>query len=342
MSILCNHLAERGNEVYLATDTHTPFAYSLNDSVRLKPLYPVRFLEKSLFVRFFQLYASIREIAKDVRPDVIISFTYGINAKVLLATRGLRIPVIACERTTLNVRMSVINKIRRLYIARLANCLTVQTQYDYDYLGKRFQKKVVMPNPLEFPIRYAKEIKEKIVLTVGAVDRWEDKGFGGLIELWSKLGKKFPDWRLQIAGGGNEFNMGCLRNLIDKFQAQDSVQLLGYRNDVCGLMYRSSVFVLASRQEGMPNCLIEAMSQGCACLSFDCIAGPREIITDGISGLLVADQNWQEMEMKLASVLGSAEMRERLATNALKEVERFSVERIVDKWENIFKNVVDK
>ena len=342
MSILCNHLAERGHDVYLATDTHAPFAYSLNDSVRLKPLYPVRFLEKSLFVRFFQLYASIREIAKDVRPDVIISFTYGINAKVLLATRGLRIPVIACERTTLNTKMSVINKIRRLYIARLANCLTVQTQYDYDYLGKRFQKKIVMPNPLEFPIRYVKEAKEKIVLTVGAVDRWEDKGFGGLIELWGKLSKKFPDWKLQIAGGGNDFNVGCLRKLIDKFQVQDSVQLLGYRNDVCDLMYKSAVFVLASKQEGMPNCLIEAMSQGCACLSFDCVAGPREIITDGSSGLLVTDQNWQEMEMKLACVLDSVEMRERLATHALKEVERFSVEQNIDKWECVFKNVAHK
>ena len=273
---------------------------------------------------------------------VIISFTYGINAKVLLATRGLRIPVIACERTTLNTKMYVINKIRRLYIARLAKCLTVKTQYDYDYLGKRFQKKIVMPNPLEFPIRYVKEAKEKIVLTVGAVDRWEDKGFGGLIELWGKLSKKFPDWKLQIAGGGNDFNVGCLRKLIDKFQVQDSVQLLGYRNDVCDLMYKSAVFVLASKQEGMPNCLIEAMSQGCACLSFDCVAGPREIITDGSSGLLVTDQNWQEMEMKLACVLDSVEMRERLATHALKEVERFSVEQIIDKWECVFKNVAHK
>lgn len=340
MSILCNHLAERGHEVYLATDTDAPFAYQLRDVVRVKSLYPENFSEKSKFVRFFQLYASIRRIAKEVQPDIIVSFTYVLNAKVLLATLGLRIPVIACERTTFNVRMSVLNKIRRLYIARLADCLTVQTQYDYNYLGKRFRQKVVMPNPLDFPLRYKKEVKEKIVLTVGAVDRWEDKGFGGLIKLWGNMSKRYPDWELWIVGDGNKQSMRTLEMMIEQYRLRNSVRLLGYRDDVYDLMYKSAVFVLASKQEGMPNCLIEAMSQGCACISFDCVAGPREIITDGISGRLVSDQNWYEMEEKLGYMLGDERVRERFAINALKEVGRFSAKQILDRWEELLKRLV--
>lgn len=340
MSILCNHLVERGHEVYLATDTDAPFAYQLRDAVRVKSLYPENFEEKPKFMRFVQLYASIRRIAKEVQPDVIVSFTYVINAKVLLATLGLRIPVVACERTTFNVRMSVLNKIRRLYIARLADCLTVQTQYDYNYLGKRFRQKVVMPNPLDFSLRYKKEVKEKIVLTVGSVDRWEDKGFDGLIKLWGNMNKRYPDWELWIVGDGNKQSMRTLEMMVEQYRLRDCVRLLGYREDVCDLMYKSAVFVLASKQEGMPNCLIEAMSQGCACVSFDCIAGPREIITDGVCGLLIGDQNWQEMREKLEYIIEDDGVRERFAVNALKEVGRFSVDRILDRWEVLFKQLV--
>lgn len=336
ISILCNSLSEQGYEVCLATNTDKFFAYTLCENVQIRSLYPACYEKKSFLSRFFQLYASIRKIVKEVNPDVVISFTYVMNAKVLLATRGLEIPVIACERTTLNVKMSFLNKVRRLYISRLADCLTVQTQYDYRHLGSQFPRKLVMPNPLDFPLRYEKNLKRNIVLTVGSVDRWEDKGFGGLIELWGPISKKYPDWELQIAGDGNEDNFRCLRELVERNQVGDSVKLLGYCGNVCDLMYRSAVFVLASRQEGMPNCLMEAMSQGCACISFDCVAGPNEIITQNVSGILVADQDFDEMEETIGDVVGNEDLRDTLARNAIKEVKRFTIPEIMPLWMNLF------
>lgn len=339
ISILCNSLSERGYEVFLATNTDKPFAYKLCERVQIKSLYPVCYEKKSFLKRFFQLYASIRKIVKEVNPDIVISFTYAMNAKVLLATRGVGISVIACERTTLNVSMSFLNKLRRLYISRLADCLTVQTQYDYQYLGSRFPRKLVMPNPLDFPLRYEKNVKKNIVLTVGSIDRWEDKGLGGLIELWGLISRKYPGWELQIAGDGNEENFRCLRELIERCQVRDSVKLLGYCGNVCDLMYRSAIFVLASKQEGMPNCLIEAMSQGCACISFDCVAGPNEIITQHVSGILVQDQDFDQMKETIGRVIGNEDLRDTLARNAIKEVERFTLPKILPLWMNLFENI---
>lgn len=339
ISILCNSLSDQGYEVFLATNTDKSFAYTLCERVQIKSLYPTYYEKKSFFKRFFQLYASIRRVVKEVNPNIVISFTYVMNAKVLLATRGLGIPIIACERTTLNVSMSFLNKVRRLYISRLADCLTVQTQYDYQFLDSKFPWKLVMPNPLDFPLRYEKNVKKNIVLTVGSVDRWEDKGFGGLIELWGSISRKYPGWELQIAGDGNEENFHRLRELIERCRASDSVKLLGYCGNVCDLMYRSAIFVLASKQEGMPNCLIEAMSQGCACISFDCIAGPNEIITQHVSGVLVSDQDFDQMKETLRRVIENEDLRDTLARNAIKEVERFTLPKILPLWMNLFENI---
>lgn len=342
MAILCNKLAERNHEIYLATNTDRPFAYPLCSDVHIIPLYPSNYARRSRLFRFFALYSLIREIAKRVKPEVIISFMYTLNAKVLLATLGLGIPVVVSERTTFDIRQSWLARFRRLYVNRLAACVTVQTQYDYRYLGKRLPRKTVMPNPLDFPLRYDRTLKEKIVLTVGSVDRWEDKGFGILIEIWKGLVKEHPDWQLVIAGGGNEKNFECLKSVVERYGVTDSVRLLGFRKDVCELMYKSAVFVLASKYEGMPNCLLEAMSQGCACVSFDCVTGPAEMITEGYSGILVENQNVQKMAFALHKVMQDEELRNMLSEGALQDVTRYLPDNIIARWEVLLSECVEK
>jgi len=337
MSILCNRLAERGYDVYLATNTDRHFAYSLHTDVHIISLYPANYKRLPRFLRFLVLYFSIRRIAQRIKPELMVSFMYTLNAKVLLATLGLGIPVIVSERTTFAIRQSVMDRIRRLYINRLAACVTVQTQYDYHYLGKRLPRKTVMPNPLDFPLRYDKASKEKIVLAVGSVDRWEDKGFGVLIEVWKGLVEKNPEWKLVIAGGGSEMNFERLKAVVERFSVKESVQLLGYCKDVCGLMYKSAVFVLASKYEGMPNCLLEAMSQGCACVSFNCIAGPAEMITDHFSGILVENQDAQKLADAIQEVMQNEELRNALSEGALQEVARYLPDEIITHWEELFR-----
>ena len=63
-------------------------------------------------------------------------------------------------------------------------------------------------------------------------------------------------------------------------------------------MVKSEIYILTSRHEGLPMVLIEAMSQGMACIAYDCVSGPSEIISHGENGLLVSDQNKDEMTLK--------------------------------------------
>lgn len=336
MSILCNELVDRQHEVYLATNTKVPIAYELNDEIKIVSLYPDNYHKMIRPLRFCGLLSSIRKIATHVKPDVIISFLYGLNAKVIISTLGLSIPVIASEHITFDMSVSFINKIRRYYINELASKTTILTKHDYAYLGKRLHNKIVMPNPLSFPIWNGKEERRKNILAVGSIDRWKMKGFDNLIKIWSNIAYLYPDWNLDIAGTGSNNSLNYLEELVIQNSLQGRVHFLGFQSDIAKVMQQSSIFVLSSRYEGLPMVLLEAMSQGCACVSFDCVSGPNEIISQNKSGILVENQNLEELEYSLSKVIEDEKLREHLSYNAIKEAAVYLPEKIVLKWENLF------
>ena len=96
---------------------------------------------------------------------------------------------------------------------------------------------------------------------------------------------------------------------------------------------RATVFVLASRHEGFPNVLVEAMSCGLPVVSTDCPSGPADLVTDGVDGLLCPVGNVQAMADRVAQLLGSARTRMRLGTEALATRERLAPARIARQWE---------
>jgi len=342
MSVLTNEFVRREHQVYLATNCDQPFAYSLHPAIQCISLYPRAYGQKSRLFRPFYLLKSIRSIAVNVHPDVIVSFMYDMTSYVLPAVWGLSIPVVASEHTTYDREMSLSDKIKRFYINDWAARVTILTWHDYHFLGKRLPGKVVLPNPLTFDIHLGLKEKRRNILAIGRLDGWYVKGFDNLIKIWAGIAHFYPDWKLEFVGEGSEQSRGYLTKLVKQYNIEESVRFLNFRKDIDKLMQESSVFVLSSRNEGFPMCLIEAMSQGMACVSFNCISGPDEIITPDVSGLLVPDQDLVEMRKALCRVIEGTEIREELSQNAIHEVERFSKEKIVSLWENLFKEVTCK
>ncbi len=335
--VICNKLVERGYEIYLATNLKIPFVYEPDERIKLADIYVERSGNK---VRNVYRYAKrIRQVAKVVNPDIIISFIWPLNSVVIPAVAGLRAPVIASEHSTFDKKMSFYEYFTRFYMNRWAKKVTILTHYDYNYLGKRLPNKLVLPNPLPYKPAEENVERKKRILAVGDINRWYVKGFDTLIRVWAGIASGYPGWQLYIAGGGSPENLSVLKNMAEEYKVSDSVCFTGFRNDIDKLMRESSVFVLSSRYEGFPMVVLEAMSQGCACVCFDCKTGPAEIIDPGKTGLLVKNQDEGDLKNNLIKVMDDGSLRSELSARAMDEIRRFSAGTITDRWEALFREI---
>lgn len=344
---IANELARRGHHITVATTTALPIAYEVSPSVKLTDILRGKNYKANKIRTACRLFYNIRSITKTEKPDVVVSFLSGMNKYVIMALYRSRYPVIACEHTTFNKpsqRHSLAQYIIRWQINKLADKVTVLTEYDKHYVGNRIKNIVVMPNPLSFDaiteeLFKNSDSKRRNILVCGSLDRHVNKGFDEMISKYRMIADKYPNCDLDILGGGREDSVNYLKRLIVENNLVDRIHLLGYSKNVSNEMLKHKYFVLCSKTEGMPMALMEAMAIGCACISFACISGPSEIINDGEDGILVEDQNFDALLQQLSDLIENDRKRRTLALKAIHNIQRFSLKKIGDKWEILLREV---
>lgn len=155
-----------------------------------------------------------------------------------------------------------------------------------------------------------------------------------LLDAWADAAPHHPDWVLRIYGAGVE--EPALRAHAATLGLTDSVQWMGSTDDVLGALRGASVFAQASRAEGFPITLLEAMAAGVPVAAFDCAPGVREIVEHGEDGLLARLGNTMELAGHLRVLMADRELRDRLGDNAFRNVQRYSSAEITDRWEELF------
>jgi len=129
---------------------------------------------------------------------------------------------------------------------------------------------------------------------------------------------------------------------IRQLNLEDSIELIPSTDNVVKHYQESSIYVMSSRYEGLPLVLIEAMSMGLPIVSFDCETGPRDIVTHDVTGRLVPPFDTNKLAQELNDLMNDAPTRELYSQNALKNVEKFETEKILDQWELLFKQLKTK
>ena len=220
------------------------------------------------------------------------------------------------------------------------NKIIVQTNQNRLYLNKNFQdcSVEVIPNLIIYPIPITGRILDpvsvvqkhkKIILAAGRLHKF--KQFDVLIDSFSLIKDKYKDWDLVILGDGEERR--SLTNQIINLKMDKRIHLPGIVGNVSSWYDRADLFVLSSLVEGFPNVLLEAMSYGLPCVSFDCDTGPRELINNGINGILV-NPNEKEFGLSkaISSILNDEKLRNDISGNALLTRNNNSIKKIIHKW----------
>ncbi|WP_411105475.1 glycosyltransferase [Streptomyces sp. cmx-4-9] len=275
----------------------------------------------------------LSELFRAARPGsvVIVTQVWAMEWVALADTKGLSVIGMSHESFEASQKSTRGERVRRHY--REVDRLLVLTAEDSDlWIRSGMQNVGSMPNPLPFMPADPAPRTGKVVASVGRLAF--EKGVDLLLDAWADTAPHHPDWVLRIYGAGVE--EPALRAHCTSLGLDDSVEWRGSTDDVLGALREASVFAQASRAEGFPITLLEAMAAGVPVAAFDCAPGVREIVTHGEDGLLARLGNTMELAGHLRLLMADQELRDRLGDAAFRSVQRYSSSEITDRWEALF------
>ncbi len=167
-----------------------------------------------------------------------------------------------------------------------------------------------------------------VITSVGHVHPRKDQIT--LVRALSDLRRARPDRlvRLAIVGNASGEYADEVRALVEELGLGDDVVLLGLQVNPLAYVARSAVFVLSSRNEGMPVTLLEAMACGTPAVSTDCPSGPRWLFDEERCGLLAPVGDHAALSRQIGRVLDDPALGERLRAGGRARAKRFTPERI--------------
>ena len=267
---------------------------------------------------FYKSLFWLRKTIKKINPNAILVYNKFYGALVSLALISTDYDVFVSEASSPLYRwpfkQKILNKIA--YKVRPPRGVKAQTNVSYPFLRRYYDKKTrikVIPNPLRQVELYPEIKRKKWILAAG---RFGDplKGFDRLIEAYAKI--KNTDWNLVFAGGDEDGQY--LKDQAANLGVLDKIIFLGKVSDIDIVYAQAGIFVMPSRSEGFPNALCEAMGAGLPCISFDFISGPRDMITNGVNGILVKDGDIDGLAIAIDHLTSDVNLRNSLSIQALR------------------------
>lgn len=288
---------------------------------------------------YLRVIPKLRRFLKEREIDVIVDIDIVLDVLSLPASAGLRTKVVSWEHFNCEYEMSSLYRrwILKYSVKRTDYVITLTERDRADYgkrLGRR-QNISVIGNPLQETACGDKAGRENWLITVGNLV--PVKGLDYLGQVAVRILKTHADWKWMVLGEGEE--RAYLEGLIRENALQEQLCLTGRVSDVGAYLSRAKIYVMTSRREGLPMCLLEAKAFRLPAVSFDVATGPAEIIEDGINGYLIEPYDCQAMADKLEGLMEDEALWERFSLNACRGLDRFRPEHILKQWNDILEEL---
>ena len=282
----------------------------------------------------------LRDYFKYSRPDVAISFLPPANTPTLLASRGTGVKVIPTNHNVPEKdyrdprRWSSNPHDRKLRLSALRHAALIHTLFREfaDWFPDSLQNRmVVVHNYVSNDVLRYRPVPErdKVVLAVGRLA--PVKNYPVLVEAWSQIADRFPQWRLVIYGDGPHRDR--LAELIDRLGVKGSVELAGHRTDMGEVYARSSIFCHPALFEGFGLAPAEALALKMPVIAFSDCAGVNQFVKNDVNGLMVGRAAGATgLAAALEKLMSDPGLLSRLGEAGPESVATFTEEHFANAW----------
>lgn len=207
------------------------------------------------------------------------------------------------------------------------------------HLGAK--RTIVIPNGIDMSA-YALPRKSNGKIKIIFIGRliWA-KGIHDLIEAISLLPSNVRE-RICVSIIGDGSYQATLKDMVRQKELSSCTLLCGKapRNEIPALLSQADIFVNPSYSEGLPTTVLEAAASGAAIIATD-VGGTREIIDDGISGLVIPPKKPEILRDALLRLINDPQLRRKIGTSAKEQVQKkFDWELVTQQYHSLFKRVI--
>lgn len=324
--------------VLLVKDNKQSF-YSLPDNIDIISINEPLILDmKNRLNRIFSVMKNLCNVIIKLKIflkmnefDYLYTVTPLNSLEFYLASPNLIKKMVISEHASAFAVNKIYHQIKR-YLYPKAYCISVPNKTDCRIYKSWGCRTVYIPHLTTFKPQKKNRLDTKIILNVGRLT--SDKRQLELLKIWNNIKEK-NGWKLRIVGSGEEKK--SLYNEIKRFKMEDTVELIEHTPDIQSIYKNASVFVFTSRMEGFGMALLEAMSFGIPCISYDCPSGPRDIIKNGYNGFLIDNGNMEEMRDGIEKIMNfQFDELLSLGKHAFITAREWNNEEILRKWEKVY------
>lgn len=329
ISILSNDYCANGWDVEIALLLQNRVEYELDPRIRIVDLTG----KNASYIKNVPGWiGGIRRYLKQTKPDRVVAFAGRINALVLTAAIGLKLPIVVSERNdpkhdgrgTLMLHYCDL-------IYRRAKAIVFQNRHEqHCFSAVHESRSYVIPNPIRVTAVREKSDYGQVVATAGRLS--DQKNQKMLVAAMELVRREYPDATCRIYGAGEL--QEALQAQIDTLGLHEAVTLEGKVSDIHERLAQCDLFVMTSDFEGLSNALIEAMMVGLPCISTD-YPGADELIQHGQNGLLVSCKDETALAEAIKTLFADPKRMAQLADNAQTSAEQYRAEPVLELWRNV-------
>lgn len=346
--ITCYQFPETMPNSYYLSDKVRQINLCINSHIQYKYGYPKRLWYKRYYSHLLRF--KLEEAVNSVNPDILIGLGYT-TADVVCQLKCKAVKIIESheariytKRFYLYEKNSIFQKFyyklsRRKYLNTIdKKADVVVTLTKGDALNWKKAKRVeTIPNFSTMPISKLSDCESKRVIAVGRLE-WQ-KGYDRLIDIWTIVTKKHPDWQLDIFGEG-DLELELKKDI--KEAKLSNISIHPYTNNISKEYATSSICVLTSRYEGFSLVLLEALRHGVPCVTFDCPYGPKDLVDHEKCGYVIDNGNIGLFAERLCYLINNHEIRKKFSEAAVNKAYSYQVDTIMNQWKLLFESLIPK